>query len=121
MIHTFAVTSELELLCDPPLKRLFTKDIQWYWVDFQSPTEEETLVLRDCFNFHYLAIEDCLNFLQRPKLDYYGDYNFFVLHVMNQQTLKAEEINVFLNHNFICFFSFETHFRGRGSAQKTYK
>ncbi|MCK1992376.1 magnesium/cobalt transporter CorA [Peribacillus muralis] len=104
MIRTFAVTNDLTLIENIPLERLESSDIKWYWVDFDSPTEEEKLLLKTHFNFHPLAIEDCLHFLQRPKLDYYDGYDFFVLHTLNQSSLAPEEVDIFLGHNFIVTF-----------------
>jgi magnesium transporter len=104
MIRTLAVTNDFRVLLDVPLSRLEGLDIDWYWVDFDRPTEEEALLLSSHFNFHPLAIEDCLHLLQRPKLDYYEGYDFFVLHTLNQTTLAPEEIDIFLGENFIVSF-----------------
>jgi magnesium transporter len=89
---------------DVALEALATNDILWYWVDFDTPTEEETKLLDTHFKFHPLAIEDCLHFLQRPKLDYYEDYSFFVSHSLNEKTLKAEEVDLFVGKNFVVSF-----------------
>ena len=34
--------------------------------------------------------------LQRPKLDYYDNLQFLVLHALNPTTLEAEEVDLFL-------------------------
>lgn len=104
MIRTLAVTNDVKLLIDLPLSRLLHIDIKWFWVDFDAPTEEEALLLKTHFDFHPLAIEDCLHLLQRPKLDYYEGYDFFVLHTLNQTSLAPEEIDIFLGHNFLVSF-----------------
>jgi magnesium transporter len=104
MIRTFAVTNDLILLNDIPLNRLFDSDIKWFWVDFGASTEEEAILLKTHFSFHPLAIEDCLHFLQRPKLDYYDGYDFFVLHTINQESITPEEVDVFVCKNFIVTF-----------------
>lgn len=104
MIRTLAITNNLELKCDVPLEKLNSNDIAWYWVDFSSPTEDEGNFLSCHFRFHSLAIEDCFHFLQRPKLDYYDGYNFFVLHALNPNKLQSEELDMFLAKNFIVTF-----------------
>ncbi|KQL27568.1 magnesium/cobalt transporter CorA [Cytobacillus solani] len=104
MIRIFAVTVDLKLIKDIPMDRLTDQNIKWYWVDFDSPAEEEVKLLKTHFNFHPLAIEDCLHFLQRPKLDHYEGYDFFVLHTLNQSSLMPEEVDVFVGHNFIVTF-----------------
>jgi magnesium transporter len=104
MIRTFAITNELNLINDLPLDRLSDSNIKWYWVDFDAPSEEEAMLLKTHYNFHPLAIEDCLHFLQRPKLDYYEGYDFFVLHTLNQSSLTPDEIDLFVGKNYIVTF-----------------
>ena len=104
MIHTLALTKSSELLTDVPLERLSSDDISWYWVDFDSPDEKEVLLLSEHFKFHSLAIEDCLHPLERPKVDYYDTYNFFVFHALNNNTLTPEELDLFIGSNYIVTF-----------------
>ncbi len=104
MIDILAVTIEGNILNDLKLEQLNEDDILWYWVDFSSPSDEEVSLLDSHFNFHHLAIEDCQHLLQRPKLDYYDNCNFFVLHVLNKKTLSPEEIDLFIGKNFIVSF-----------------
>jgi magnesium transporter len=51
-----------------------------FWLDLESPDEEEFQLLRDVFRFHPLAIEDAQTFHQRPKIDDYGDYFLIVVY-----------------------------------------
>lgn len=101
MIHTLAITKDLHLKKDLPLNELNDSNINWYWVDFDCPNESESALLDTHFHFHHLAIEDCLHFLQRPKLDYYDNYNFFVLHELNNNGMTPHEIDLFVGTNFI--------------------
>lgn len=68
MIHTIAVTKDQQVLHDISIQELVDSKISWYWVDFHSPTEEETQLLYTFFNFHPLSIEDCLHFFNVQKL-----------------------------------------------------
>ncbi|MBB5323875.1 magnesium transporter [Anoxybacillus tepidamans] len=104
MIRTCAVTKDFEVVYDLPLQVLKSPDISWYWVDFHEPTNEEAKLLSNFFHFHPLAIEDCLEYVQRPKLDFYEQYLFVVLHSINQKTLEVEEVDLFVGHNFIVSF-----------------
>ncbi|UUZ81810.1 magnesium/cobalt transporter CorA [Paenibacillus sp. P26] len=106
MIRILAVTKEYEIVEHLSLHELGRDDIGWYWVDFNSPTEEEAMQLETHFHFHPLAIEDCFHLLQRPKLDYYEDVQFFVLHAINEMTLAAEEVDLFVGANFVVSFHF---------------
>lgn len=101
MIRTLVVTHQGEVLTDLPLQSIVDADYAWIWADFAAPTPEETLLLDTHFHFHPLAIEDCMHTLQRPKLDYYEDVQFFVLHALNEHTLEAEEVDLFLSKSFL--------------------
>ena len=104
MIRTCAVMQNNEILYDLTFGVLKKPNISWYWIDFNEPTEEEAALLSNYFHFHPLSIEDCLEFVQRPKLDFYDNYFFIVLHTINQKTLEAEEVDLFVGHNFIVSF-----------------
>lgn len=107
MIRTLGFTNNNELIFDFPLSEIRTGEFQWYWVDFDRPSEEETTLLHSFFDFHPLAIEDCLQGLQRPKLNYYDDYTFFVLHAVSGEELGANELNMFFGENYVVTFHFE--------------
>ena len=104
MIRTFGVTLDSQLEVDFPLEDLHNKTFDWYWIDFDQPSEEEWALLDSFFHFHHLAIEDCLHRLQRPKVDYYDGYQFFVVHTLNEETLEAEELDLFVGKNFVVTF-----------------
>jgi magnesium transporter len=96
-------TIEKNVLID----RLNFKQYKWFWVDFNEPTEDEVKHLSDTFKFHPLAIEDCLyKSTQRPKLDYYDDYTFFITHIVreDQKEIIKEELDFFVGENFIVTF-----------------
>ena len=54
------------------LSALKTKDAL-LWVDMENPTEFESESLVEIFNFHPLAVEDCLSDHSEPKLDDYDE------------------------------------------------
>ncbi|GAA0317882.1 magnesium/cobalt transporter CorA [Bacillus carboniphilus] len=101
MIQVIIRTEQNEVISSHSLKDLQRPDIVWYWVDFNQPSEEESMELKNTFHFHPLAIEDCTSIRQRPKLDYYSDYHFFVTHRLNPETYEREEINLFVSDDFI--------------------
>lgn len=104
MIKIISVTKEQKLKKGLKIKDLNDSDIQWYWVDFENPDENEIKYLSKFFKFHHLSIEDCLQFLERPKLDYYEHYNFLVVHALNEDTLTPEEIDIFIGKNYVVTF-----------------
>lgn len=107
MIRTIGFTNDDELVFDFPISEIHKGIYQWYWVDFDRPKEEEIALLHSFFEFHPLAIEDCLHGLQRPKLNYYDDYTFFVLHAISEENLEANELNMFFGENYVVTFHFE--------------
>ncbi|MDF2036040.1 magnesium/cobalt transporter CorA [Cytobacillus oceanisediminis] len=109
MIRIQAVNKKNELQKDITFKRLKAEweSYKWFWVDFDQPTEEETAELDKTFHFHPLAIEDCVVKLQRPKMDYYEDYSFFVTHSLNHINEDKQEINFFIGSNYIVSYHHE--------------
>ncbi|GGF12591.1 putative metal ion transporter YfjQ [Halobacillus andaensis] len=101
-IYGYSKTDGLQQFSD--LAELTTAAYDWYWVDYEKPTQEEIGTLRTYFQFHPLAIEDCLHDLQRPKLDYYEDHTFFVFHALHKKSLDRSEINLFLGEDFVVTF-----------------
>lgn len=74
------------------------------WVDLEAPTEFETETLVEIFNFHPLAIEDCISDKSSPKVDDYEDYLFFVTHAIytnEEEELGTFELGVFLGKNYV--------------------
>ncbi len=74
------------------------------WVSLENPTPEEVgAVLRDCFHFHPLAIEDTLTTgYQTPKIDDFGTYIFIVVHALHAgPVMDTIELNCFLGENYL--------------------
>lgn len=74
------------------------------WLDIQDPGANDVVLLRDEFHFHELALEDVERRGQRPKVDAYDDYYFFVLyaaHCSAKEGLTTQEIHCFWGPNFV--------------------
>ena len=63
MIKHFAMTKDGRLLSDNKAERLTDQDIEWFWTDFDQPSEEEVSLLKSHFHFHPLSVEDCVHLL----------------------------------------------------------
>jgi magnesium transporter len=78
------------------------------WVDLDNPTEEEIkLVLESIFQFHPLAIEDCVAPSSLPKVEDYEDYLFIVAHAVESAKkvrLGTTELDLFLGKEFLITF-----------------
>jgi magnesium transporter len=78
------------------------------WVDLDHPTEDETkFVLDTVFQFHPLAIEDCVAPSSLPKVEDYEVYLFIVTHAVDftrTEKFNTTELDVFLGRDFIVTF-----------------
>lgn len=75
------------------------------WLNVEKPAEKDMQFLQDNFNFHPLAIEDCMTTMQRPKIDRYDNYLFIVLHAASLGPHKDKatslELDTFIGGNYI--------------------
>jgi magnesium transporter len=75
------------------------------WVNIQSPTERETEWLAKTYDFHPLALDDCLSRKQISKLDVYPGYLFFVFHhpIYHKETRIAvkRQWSAFIGENYL--------------------
>lgn len=104
MIFTYAITQDHHLIKDVNLEEIKSEQYRFYWVDFEEPTKEEVKLLSEFFHFHPLAIEDCLHYIQRPNMNYYDGVLFFILHSLGNETIKCNEVDVFVGENFVVSF-----------------
>ncbi len=78
------------------------------WVDLDSPTDEEIKsVLEGVFQFHPLAIEDCVTPSSLPKIEDYEDYLFMVTHAVDYTRVDkfaTTELDLFLGKDYLVTF-----------------
>jgi magnesium transporter len=84
-----------------------------FWLDMLKPTDEEFAILDDVFGFHPLAIEDSIQYTQRPKIESYqhvGDacnvgYFYMVFHGPDLETfrehLRTKEVDMFVSERYL--------------------
>lgn len=84
-----------------------------FWLDMAKPTDEELGYLDDVFGFHPLAIEDSIQYSQRPKVERYnhvGDacptgYFYMVIHGPDlatfRENLRTKELDLFVSERFL--------------------
>jgi magnesium transporter len=78
----------------------------WRWLDCVGPTEAELALLQERFGFHPVTIADCAKYDHRPKLEFYDDYLFIVIHLARPSAadsveLDAIEIHAFLSSSYL--------------------
>jgi len=78
------------------------------WIDLTAPTEEETkIVLEQLFEFHPLAIEDCVSRSELSKVEDYEDYLFMIVQSASlgaETSIQISELNMFLGKEFLVTF-----------------
>ena len=51
-----------------------------YWLDLDGLDQESTQLLAETLGLHPLAVEDAEHFGQRPKIDEFDEFTYFVVH-----------------------------------------
>src|SRR6201988_2062651 len=74
------------------------------WVDLDNPTDDETkAVLEGLFQFHPLALEDCVPPSPLPKIEDYETYLFMVTHAVDysrKDKFASTELDFFLGKEY---------------------
>jgi len=104
MLHIIGMNKNKVIERNISLEEAKSSKYTWFWVDMNEPTQEEIQLLTTEFKFHQLAIEDCLEYVQRPKLDYYEGYHFLILHELQKLDLEETEIDIFVSDHFVVTF-----------------
>jgi len=71
------------------------------WLDLHDSSEESLALLRDVFGVHPLAVEDALEFGQRPKIEEYDDAVSMVFFGANSVGQPMTEVHVFYAKNYL--------------------
>ena len=78
------------------------------WVDLDNPTQEEIKnILENVFQFHPLAIEDCVAPNSLPKVEDYEEYLFIVTHAVDftrTDKFNTTELDLFLGKDYLVTF-----------------
>lgn len=74
------------------------------WIDVLEPDEDSLAAVAARFDLPPLAVEDCLHFPQRPKIDVYPDVTFVVWllpQIVTGDGMTANELDVFLGEEHL--------------------
>jgi magnesium transporter len=97
----------IEYDIDLNIKDQYLKDANnLLWIDIYNCSTEDLALLARIFDFHPLAIEDCLQVSPRAKVDRYDNYYFFVFHALryneeSDKEITTAELDVFLGTNYL--------------------
>ncbi|HEX7506799.1 MAG TPA: magnesium transporter CorA family protein, partial [Polyangia bacterium] len=76
------------------------------WVDLSGPLDESSrIITSEVFRFHPLAIEDCFEERERPKLETYDGYLYCITHGLSMTSTAEDqeiiELDAFLSHRYL--------------------
>ena len=80
---------------------------EFFWLDLTNPSAEEMKAVGESLGLHPVAIEDTLEFGQRPKLDAYGDHLLFVFYTVRrgpdtgESAVEPVEIHIYISGSFV--------------------
>jgi magnesium transporter len=93
---------------DNKQEQLNIESITWgnlSWINIVKPTKREISYLAQNYQFNQMDLDDCLSKTQRPKVDTYKDYVFWVLHfpIYNRERRIANhtQVSVFIGEKYI--------------------
>ena len=96
----------LERIDRDQLTELRRRD-EFFWLDTLDPSPEDVHALGAVLGLHPVAVEDTIEFRQRPKLDAYDDHVLFVfytvrrLHDGDEAPFAPVEIHIYISGGFV--------------------
>jgi magnesium transporter len=96
----------LEHLDKDKLAALRERD-EFFWLDLMNPSSDELHELGEVLGLHPVAVEDTVEFGQRPKLDAYGDHVLFVFYTVrssratNAPPFEPVEVHIYISGGFV--------------------
>jgi magnesium transporter len=90
---------------EPRIKRLLADDA-FFWIDLLEPTRDDIERLGRALGLHPVAIEDSVEFGQRPKVDPYGEHILLVFYTARltgdpEAPAVPLEVHVYVSGDFI--------------------
>jgi len=87
------------------LAELWSREDTHFWVDLESPTDEELQRLGQIVGLDEEALDDCLHGEQQPRVDEFDDYIFLVLYGLHglkeQDDLDPHKLAAFCGGRFL--------------------
>jgi magnesium transporter len=80
---------------------------EFFWLDLTDPSADDLKALGELLGLHPVAIEDTIEFGQRPKLDSYGDHVLFVFytvrrgHSTGEALVEPVEVHIYVSGAFV--------------------
>jgi magnesium transporter len=95
----------LETVDRAALADLHERD-EFFWLDLTEPSADDLRAVGDLLGLHPVALEDTIEFGQRPKLDVYGDHVLFVFYTVRrghpgEAHVEPVEVHVYISGSFV--------------------
>ncbi len=96
----------LETVDHDRLTELHERD-EFFWLDLTQPTAEDLKMVGELLGLHPVALEDTIEFGQRPKLDQYGDHVLVVYYTARRAPesrmtpVEPVEIHIYISGSFV--------------------
>ncbi|HYH88546.1 MAG TPA: magnesium transporter CorA family protein [Solirubrobacteraceae bacterium] len=80
---------------------------EFFWLDLTDPAPDEVKALGETLGLHPIAIEDSIEFRQRPKFDAYEDHLLFVYYTVRkgrgdgEELFEPVEIHIYISGSFV--------------------
>jgi magnesium transporter len=85
---------------DEQLIARLRQEHHFFWIDLMRPTQAEVERLGTALDLHPVALEDTMEFRQRPKVDPYEDQLLFVFYTARVPATPIE-VHVYISGDFI--------------------
>jgi magnesium transporter len=102
-MRRLVATHHPERPTDEGLERCLAHPEQAFWLDIESPADDDFRLLEHTFHFHPLTLEDIRHLNQRPKLEDYEGYSFAVLFAVDwrEEALTMREIHLYVGERYL--------------------
>jgi magnesium transporter len=74
------------------------------WIVLDHPTHDEVEKIAKIFHFHPLSVEDCMAFVELPKIDEFEDHAFIITHglkINEDGDVEKVELDCFIGKNWL--------------------
>jgi magnesium transporter len=118
----FHVTPKGKVVSAESLEALLAerKSAGYLWVDYIDPTREELLALAEALGLHPVAVENCLDEDQVPKINDFPNHSFVLFNRCRYAggALAVDEVDAFLGGDFLVTVTRAGPEQGARLAQK---
>jgi magnesium transporter len=82
------------------IEQLLVRD-EFFWLDLDSPSDDDLDGLAALLGWHPLAVEDAKEFGQRPKLDDYDNHALLVFYGVHAPDGRLVEVHIFVSGGWL--------------------